>query len=82
MQETSTPKPDETLAAIESAIYTMLSVRDEQRPWSLHELQLEIGHPLRTEDALRSLQGKGLVHRCGEFAWATRAALATEEIVL
>jgi hypothetical protein len=82
MQETSTPKPDETLAAVESAIYMMLTVREQQRPWSLHELQLEIGNPIRTEDALQSLRGKGLVHRCGEFAWATRAALATEEIVL
>jgi hypothetical protein len=77
-QETSTPKPDETLAAVESAIYMMLTVREQQRPCSLHEIQLEIGNPIRTEDALQ--RGKGLVHRCGEFAWASRAALAVEGI--
>jgi hypothetical protein len=80
MQEPSTPEPDETLAGIESAIHAMLLVVDEQRPWSICEVQREIGSDVT--DALRSLEGRGLLHRCGEFVWATRAALAADEIAL
>jgi hypothetical protein len=81
MQEPSTPEPDETLARIESAIHALLLVVDEQRPWSIYEVQREIGLSDVT-DALRSLEGRGLIHRCGEFVWATRAALAADEIAV
>jgi len=66
------------LGRIEHAIYCLLTVRDEQRPWSLHEIGLEIGKPLAAEDAVRNLRGAGLAHECGGFVWATRAALAAD----
>jgi hypothetical protein len=60
----------------------MLIDREEQRPWSVDEIAREIGDPGETIDALAHLYGGGLIHRCGEFAWATRAALRAEEVAL
>jgi hypothetical protein len=45
-------------------------------------LVLELGNPLDVEDALADLHGTGLVHRCSEFVWASRAALAAEAMEL
>jgi hypothetical protein len=82
MQEPSTPERDKTLGQVEQAIYMLLVQRDEQRPWSVREVESEIGDADDVVDGLRTLNGLGLVHRCGEFVWATRAALAADEIAL
>jgi hypothetical protein len=37
------PTPGESSGQVERAIYTMLIVADEQRPWSVREIELEIG---------------------------------------
>lgn len=63
---------------VEHAIYCLLTVRDEQRPWSIHEINLAIGDELDARDAVRNLQGEGLAHELGGFVWATRAALAAD----
>jgi hypothetical protein len=63
---------------VEHAIYCLLTVRDEQRPWSLHEIGLEIGDELDTHDAVQNLRSAGLVHELGGFVWASRAALAAD----
>jgi hypothetical protein len=63
---------------IEHAIYCLLTVRDEQRPWSLHEVDLVIGDGFDARDAVRNLEAAGLVHVLGGFVWATRAALAAD----
>ena len=68
--------------AIEAGIYDRLTLPDQQRPWAVRELVLEIGSQIDVEDALARLHGAGLVHRCGEFVWATRAALAAVAIEL
>ncbi len=65
---------------IEFGIYDRLTLPDQQRPWAVRELVLEIGAQIDVEDALARLHGAGLVHRCGEFVWATRAALAAVAI--
>jgi hypothetical protein len=67
-------------SVIEFGIYDRLTLPDEQRPWAVRELVLEIGSQIDVEDALACLHGSGLVHRCGEFVWATRAALAAVTI--
>jgi hypothetical protein len=67
---------------IERAVHGLLIARDEQRPWSVHEVELEIGEHIAVVDALRRLQGMGLVHRCGDYAWATRAALAADALAI
>jgi hypothetical protein len=63
---------------IDRAVYCLLTVRDEQRPWSVHEIGLEIGDHSATMDAVRCLHGAGLAHELGGFVWASRAALAAE----
>jgi hypothetical protein len=67
---------------IEAGIYDRLTMPEQQRPWAVRELVLEIGDQIEVEDALTRLNGVGLVHRCGEFVWATRAALAADAIEL
>jgi hypothetical protein len=76
------PSMDSTdiLPVSDSAVYGLLILPDEQRPWSVGELVRELGSPIDVEDALAHLHGAGLVHRCGEFVWATRAALAADAI--
>ena len=64
----------------EHAIFALLVVREEQRPWSVRELELEIGSAVEVEDSLKRLHAAGLVHRCGEFVWASRAALRADEL--
>jgi hypothetical protein len=48
---------------------------EDQRPWSKAELDREVGDENRVHDALVRLVGAGLVHRCGEFVFATRPAV-------
>jgi hypothetical protein len=40
------------------------------------------GGGLGETDSLKRLYGAGLIHRLQGFAWATRAALMTDEITL
>ncbi|MGH2912766.1 MAG: hypothetical protein ACRDJ3_09880 [Solirubrobacteraceae bacterium] len=54
----------------------------EQRPWSVGELVLELRDSISVEDALADLQEVGLVHRCGDFVWASRAALAASALAV
>lgn len=49
--------------------------------WSVDEVAREIGDPL-AGDSLARLYGAGLVHRCGEFVFATRAAVRVAQIAL
>lgn len=81
----SDPSPDSgdvlpNSTMIEAGIYHRLTMREQQRPWAVWELVLEIGDRIDVEDAIANLHGAGLVHRCGEFVWATRAALTADSI--
>ena len=78
MQDDPSMNPSDVLRVADSGVYGLLIHPDRQRPWSVGELVLELGSRLDVEDALARLHGAGLVHRCGEFVWATRAALAIE----
>ncbi len=80
MQDDPSMDPADVLRVSDSAVYGLLILPDEQRPWSVGELARELGSPIDVEDALARLRGAGLVHRCGEFVWATRAALAADSI--
>jgi hypothetical protein len=82
MQNDPSLDPADVLRVNDSAVYGLLILPNEQRPWAVRELVLEIGNEIGVEDALARLHGAGLVHRCGEFAWATRAALAADAIEL
>lgn len=36
--------------------------------------------PIAVEDALARFIGDGIIHRCGEYVWATRAAMTADEV--
>jgi hypothetical protein len=82
MQDDPSPDAGDVLRVADSGIYGLLIQPTQQRPWSVDELVLELGTRIDVEDALARLYGAGLVHRCGEFVWATRAALAADAIKL
>jgi hypothetical protein len=63
----------------ERTILTLL-LSDGQCVWSVEELVAEIGRRLDTTDAVAALNGAGLIHRCGEFVFATRAAIRFDVI--
>jgi hypothetical protein len=77
--ESSRRRVDEA-PAIESAILALLLVEDEQRPWSVDELASEVGSDLDTADAIAALHRAGLIHRCGDFVFATRAAVHSQRL--
>jgi hypothetical protein len=66
---------------VDQAILGLLLSADEQRPWSQRELELEIGSAIDVEDSLARLRAASLVHRCGEFAWVSRAALNAQRLM-
>jgi hypothetical protein len=53
---------------------------DAQCPWSVDEVARELGDLNDTIDALVRLHAVGLIHRMGDFVWATRAAIRADEI--
>jgi len=75
------PSPERAEEVVDQAILHLLLKADQQRPWSQHELALEIGDQIDVEDSLARLRGAGLVHRCAEFAWVSRAALQSERLL-
>jgi hypothetical protein len=76
------PTPADEDRITDGAIFGMLSYADEQRPWSVEEIAREMGDHDATEDGLARLYGSGLIHRCGDFVWATRAGLRSADIRL
>lgn len=50
--------------------------------WHIDEIQRKIGDFARhhTQDALNRLQNDGLVHRINDYAFASRAAIASEHL--
>ncbi len=61
-------------------VLALLLTPEDQRPWLRREIELEVGDRVATVDALDQLYGEGLVHRLGEFVFATRAAVNMERI--
>ncbi len=79
MHQESTPSLEPE--AVEGAILAALLAPGEQRPWSVGEIEREFGKS-DVEDALAHLHGAGLVHRCGELVFVTRAAVAAQRLDL
>jgi hypothetical protein len=76
-------QPNETVTECarrtEGTILTLL-LSDGQCVWSVEELVVEIGRRLDTTDAVAALNAAGLIHRCGDFVFATRAAIRFDGI--
>ena len=82
MPDHDTCNPAEETKQTEATILGLLLGQANQRPWAIEELIREIGRPDDTADAVASLHGSGLIHRCGDFVFATRAALRLDQIDL
>lgn len=82
MQDDSTRSVAAEEQRVDQAILALLLTPEEQRPWSVREVELEIGEQLATVDSLARLRAAGLIHRCGEFVFAARAALIAERLLL
>jgi hypothetical protein len=75
MHDESNPRNPE---ATEQAILGMLLRTDAL--WSVHEVAREVGDDTAAHDGIANLYGAGLVHRCGEFVFVTRAAARAAQI--
>lgn len=65
----------ERSAASESAILSLLLDTDSGCIWAVEELVRELSASrLEVLDGIADLEGSGLVHRSGEFVFASRAA--------
>jgi len=82
MQDESTPTVADEERRTDQGILALLLTPEEQRPWSQHEVELEIGDKLDTIDSLARLRAGGLIHRCGEFVFASRAAVTAERLLI
>lgn len=78
--EKPTPTPANQDQNADGNILLWLTQDDAQRPWSVDEITREYGDRANAIDALARLHGVGLIHRLGEYVWATRAALYADEI--
>jgi hypothetical protein len=74
--------PEEQEEMAQKGVLGLLLGSESQRPWSVAELERERGDHLGTVDAVASLHAAGLVHRCGEFVFASRAAVCMDGLSL
>jgi hypothetical protein len=79
MQDEISRMPADDEERAEKGILSLLLASNSQRPWSIAELERERGEHLGTVDAFASLHAAGLIHRYGEFVFATRAAVRMDE---
>jgi hypothetical protein len=61
-------------AATEHVVLSLLLDPNVHGPWSVLEIGQELGDRVEAEDAVASLHSAGLVHRCHDLVFPTRAA--------
>lgn len=82
IEPTPTPNPKRAAHASAHTVLDLMLGDDVQRPWSLHELALEIGSPVVVQDAVAELHAAGLVHKTNEgFVFAARPAIRYTEVI-
>lgn len=80
MQDESSRTQQAGDESVQQAVMSMLLDTAQQRPWAVAEIQCAIGDANKASDALANLRADGLIHRCGEFVFASRAAVRADEI--
>jgi hypothetical protein len=80
MQDETSQMPSEDDARVQKGVLELLLGPTSQRLWSIAEVEREIGERLLAMDAIAGLQAAGLIHRCGEFVFASRSALAMDAL--
>ena len=64
----------------DTAVLNLLLDDGGRGPLSVDEVIREVGRRINALDALTRLQGAGLIHRCDQFLFATRAARRFREL--
>jgi hypothetical protein len=74
--------PAEKDICAERGIIGLLLAESNRYPVSVEEIKRELGDYLSLSaiDAIERLRGEGLIHRCGEYVFATRAAFAAHRV--
>jgi hypothetical protein len=68
---------------LEGFLLDLLINGENQRPWSEHELALEIGDAISAADATAGLRAAGLIHKTSDgFVFAARASIRHSQISL
>jgi hypothetical protein len=77
-----TPASSErTNYAHEGTVLDLLLDAENQRPWSIEEVNLEIGNAVVVADAIANLRAAGLIHKTSDhFIFASRAAVRFSQI--
>jgi hypothetical protein len=73
------PLGDESTTA-ERPVLCLLLQSPTPGPWSVQELTRELGNERLAVDAIVGLHAAGLVHRCHELVFPTRAAARFNEL--
>lgn len=82
MQDETSHNPSEEDERAQKAVLGLLLRPNDQRPWSVREVEGEVGETIATVDAVASLHAAGLIHHCGDFVFASRAALCMDRLSL
>jgi hypothetical protein len=77
--ETTAPQ-DAPILVVEAKILDRLTDWEDQHPWSVEELVRALGYRITVGAALRNLHGLGLIHRCDDLIFPTRAALHSAQL--
>jgi hypothetical protein len=80
MQDEPSQNATEEDERAQKAVLGLLLRPSEQRPWSVNEVEREVGEVLTVADAISALHAVGLIHRCGDFVFASRAALCMDRL--